>query len=194
MWWVRSSLGRSDEFRPSVGAYCAHQATVPVASIPHDVPKMHDHRRRCVDVEAYSAAMDDATQVVRLFGVYDADHTIRGEVSYWVGARLGRAHCSLCDITHGLLRRRSEWNAYVAGLDVRFETFHRDDQPDAVRVASGDRVPVVAAELATGATVLLVDPEALDACGGSVERLGVAIDAALTRQGLRLRPSRRASS
>ena len=138
--------------------------------------------------------MDDATQVVRLFGVYDADHTIRGEVSYWVGARLGRAHCSLCDITHGLLRRRSEWNAYVAGLDVRFETFHRDDQPDAVRVASGDRVPVVAAELATGATVLLVDPEALDACGGSVERLGVAIDAALTRQGLRLRPSRRASS
>jgi len=138
--------------------------------------------------------MDDATQVVRLFGVYDADHTIRGEVSYWVGARLGRAHCALCDITHGMLRRRSEWNTYVAGLDVPFETFHRDDQPDAVRAVSGDRVPVVVAELATGAMAVLVDPGALDACGGSVERLGEAIDAALTRHGLRLRPSRRASS
>jgi len=114
-------------------------------------------------------------------------------LSYWVGARLGRAHCALCDITHGLLRRRSEWNAYVAGLDVRFETFHRDDQPDAVRAASGDRVPVVVAELATGAMVLLVDPEALDACDGSVERLDEAIDAALTQYGLRLRPSRSAS-
>jgi len=193
MWWVRSSLGRSDEFRPSVGAYCEHHEAVPVASIPHDVPALHEHRRRCVDVEAYSAAMDDVAQVVRLVGVYDADHTIRGELSYWVGARLGRAHCALCDITHGMLRRRSEWNAYVAGLDVPVETFHRDDQPDAVRTASGDRVPVVVAELATGAMVVLVDPEALDACGGSVDRLGEAIDAAATRQGLRLRPARRAS-
>jgi len=137
--------------------------------------------------------MDDVAQVVRLVAVYDADHTIRGELSYWVGARLGRAHCALCDITHGMLRRRSEWNAYVAGLDVPVETFHRDDQPDAVRTASGDRVPVVVAELATGAMVVLVDPEALDACGGSVDRLGEAIDAAATRQGLRLRPARRAS-
>lgn len=137
--------------------------------------------------------MDDTAQVVRLFGLYDADHTIRGEVSYWVGARLGRAHCALCDITHGMLRRRSEWNAYVGGLDVPFETFHRDDQPDAVRAASGDRVPVVVAELATGAMVRMLDPDALDACSGSVERLGEAIDAALTQHGLRLRPSRGAS-
>ena len=137
--------------------------------------------------------MDDTAQVVRLFGVYDADHTIRGEVSYWVGARLGRAHCALCDITHGMLRRRYEWNAYVGGLDVPFETFHRDDQPDAVRAASGDRVPVVVAELATGAMVRMLDLDALDACSGSVERLGEAIDAALAQHGLRLGPSRGAS-
>ena len=129
--------------------------------------------------------MDDAAQLVRLIGVYDADHTLRGEVSYWVGARMGRSHCALCDITHGMLRRRSEWNAYIARLGVRFETFHRDDQPDAVRAASGDRAPVVAAELGTGGIVLLLDPVALDACGGSVERLAEAIGAALTREDLR---------
>jgi hypothetical protein len=130
--------------------------------------------------------MNDGVQVVRLVGVYDADHTIRGELSYWVGARLGRAHCALCDITHGMLRRRSEWNAYTAGLDVRFETFHRDDQPDDVRAGSGDHVPVVVAELATGAIVVLLDAESLEECGGSVERLAEAIDVAIDRAGLRL--------
>jgi len=29
---------------------------------------------------------------------------------------------------------------------VPFETFHRDDQPDEVRTATADRVPVVIAE------------------------------------------------
>ena len=38
--------------------------------------------------------------VRELIGVYDADATLWGEVSYWVGARLGQRHCSLCDIMH----------------------------------------------------------------------------------------------
>ena len=129
--------------------------------------------------------MDESTRVRRLVGVYDADHTVRGELTYWIGARLGRAHCALCDITHGLLRRRSEWNAYVADLDVPFETFHRDDQPAEVRTASNDRVPVVVAETSVGIVVLL-DPATLDACGGSIERLGAALDEALVREGLHL--------
>ena len=127
--------------------------------------------------------MDDSSRVLRFVGVYDADHTVRGEVSYWIGARLGRAHCALCDISHGWLRRRSEWNAYVAGLAVPFETFHRDDQPDAVRAASGDRAPVVLAETAAG-PVLLLDSATLDACDGSVDLLSNAIDVALTREAL----------
>jgi hypothetical protein len=51
--------------------------------------------------------------VRRLVGVYDADGTLRGEVGYWVGARLGRAHCALCDITHSPIRERSglAWTA-----------------------------------------------------------------------------------
>jgi len=127
--------------------------------------------------------MDDPARVRRLVGVYDADHTVRGEMTYWIGARMGRAHCALCDITHGMLRRRSEWNAYVAGLDVPFETFHRDDQPDDVRAASDDRVPVVVAETSFG-VVTLLDPTTLDACAGSIERLRVAVDEALAREGL----------
>jgi hypothetical protein len=121
--------------------------------------------------------------LVRLVGVYDADHTLRGELSYWIGARLGRAHCALCDVTHGLVRERGDWRTCRASFPVRFDTFHRDDQPEAVRHAIGDELPSVVADTDAGVVVLL-GPDALDACHGSVAAFRTAVDTALTRSGL----------
>lgn len=128
---------------------------------------------------------DPATsaRIVRLVGVYDADHTLRGELAYWVGARLGRRHCALCDITHGSVRERSEWRSCRAGLPVPFDTFHRDDQPADVRAAAQGRAPVVVAETDAGHLVLLGAAE-LDACQGSTDRLVSAIEQAVERRGL----------
>ena len=70
------------------------------------------------------------TPVLEFIGVYDADATLWGEVSHWVGARLGRRHCSLCDITHGLFTRRRAWTACAEELPVEFVAFHRNDAPD----------------------------------------------------------------
>lgn len=122
-------------------------------------------------------------RIVRLVGVYDADSTLRGELSYWVGARLGRRHCSLCDITHGSVRQRPEWKTCQAGLPVPFDTFHRNDQPDPVRAAATGQAPVVVAETNTGHVVLL-DAATLDACNGSIDRLVDAIEQSAERLGL----------
>jgi hypothetical protein len=124
-----------------------------------------------------------AQKIVRLVGVYDADSTLRGELAYWVGARLGRRHCSLCDITHGSVRRRPEWKARQAELPVPFDTYHRNDQPANVRVAAGGHAPVVVAETVDG-NVLLLTPDDLDACGGSIESMVDAIERAAQRHGL----------
>ncbi|MBX3287132.1 MAG: hypothetical protein KF703_17425 [Actinobacteria bacterium] len=123
-------------------------------------------------------------EIQRLVGVYDADHTLRGELAYWVGARLGRAHCALCDITHGLFREKDEWKTCSAGLPVPFDTFHRDDQPDDVRAALAGTYPAVLADTAVG-PILLLGPAELDACDGSPDRLVVAIETAVERAGLR---------
>lgn len=123
------------------------------------------------------------TPVVRLVGVYDADHTLRGELTYWIGARLGRAHCALCDITHGTFRERRDWQDRRAGLPVPFDAYHRDDQPAAVRAATGSVAPVVVAETVDGVVVLL-GPEDLEACAGSPARLVDRIEAAATSRGL----------
>ena len=122
-------------------------------------------------------------QIVRLVGVYDADSTIRGELAYWVRARLGRRHCSLCDITHGTVRARPEWVTCREGLTVPFDTYHRNDQPDSVRAASAGIAPVVLAETDAGDVVLL-GPAELDACGGSIDQLIGAIENAATAAGL----------
>jgi hypothetical protein len=66
---------------------------------------------------------------------------------------------------------------------VPFDTFHRDDQPDTIRVAAGGQAPVVVAETDTG-PVLLLDSGDLDACDGSTDRLVEAIEQAAARLGL----------
>ena len=88
------------------------------------------------------------TEVTRLIGVYDADGTALGELSYFLKARVGRAHCALCDITHGRVRERHDWRAERDRLPVPFTTFHRDDQPAVLRSAAGGAVPVVLADTA----------------------------------------------
>jgi hypothetical protein len=115
-----------------------------------------------------------AQVIRRLIGVYNADGTLRGELTYWVGRRLGRAHCALCDITHGSVRERSDWQQCRDELAVPFDTYHRDDQPDAVRRATGEGLPAVLVETDEGLTVL-IGPDELDACGASPQRLVDAI-------------------
>lgn len=122
-------------------------------------------------------------RIIRLVGVYDADGTLRGELSYWVGARLGRRHCSLCEITHRSVRQRPEWKACAADLPVPFDTYHRNDQPQAVRAAAAGQAPVIVAETETGHVVLLT-PAEIEACNGSIDQLVEAIEQSSARAGL----------
>lgn len=127
--------------------------------------------------------MSDGPNLVRrLVGVYDADGTMLGELTYFLGARLGRTHCALCDITHGLVRQRPAWRAARGELPVEFVTYHRDDQPDDVREAIGDRLPAVVAETPTGFTLLL-DGDDLEACDGDPQSLVAEVRRAVVDRG-----------
>jgi hypothetical protein len=128
--------------------------------------------------------MDGPKRVQRLVGVYAADGTVLGELAYFLNARLGRAHCALCDVTHGLVRPRREWVECSARLPVPFVTYHRNDQPSSVRSAAGGSLPVVAAELPDGEVIVLLDAAALDRCAGSPERLVEAVEQAVSGAGL----------
>ena len=141
------------------------------------------------EVSDHSEICRESRTVRRLIGIYDAEATLRGELTYWVGARLGRAHCALCDITHGLVRERRDWKTLKADLPAPFATFHRDDRPAEITAVVGDGAPIVVADTAMGAVRLLGPPE-LEACASSPERLITAILQAVDAAGLVWPPPR----
>lgn len=109
--------------------------------------------------------------VTHLYGVYDADATLIGEATYWIGARLGLRHCSLCDITHSLFTEKSEWQQCVAQLqrdyEITFQAYHRDDQPSEVKKVIAGNYPALVACDATGEYSLLMDSGEIDQCAKS---------------------------
>jgi hypothetical protein len=120
------------------------------------------------------------TQILRFVGVYDADGSLRGELAYWFGARLGRRHCALCDITHGIVREREDWRQVRDALGVPFATVHRDEaSPDVLAVVLDD-LPAVVAVTAIG-VIALLGPAELAGCEGSPTSLVEALRGAVDR-------------
>ncbi len=123
------------------------------------------------------------TTVRRLTGVYNAKGSVRGELTYWIGARLGTAHCALCDVTHGVLREKREWRECRAQLPVTFTAVHLDEQDEDLAAFTRSRTPCVVAET-SGGLELLLDPVDLDACAGSPDSLVTRILAVAAERGL----------
>jgi hypothetical protein len=122
------------------------------------------------------------TTVRRLIGVYDADGGLRGELAYLAGKFAGR-HCSLCDITHSPVRRRREWDAYVATLPIPFDVVHRNERSRVLEEATEGREACVVAECDDGSIVLLLGNADLERAN-DVPGLARAIDAAMSASGL----------
>jgi hypothetical protein len=122
-----------------------------------------------------------------LTGVYNARGTVAGELAYVVGKLSGRAHCGLCDITHGLrLRERPDWQEQRARLPVPFKAVHLDERSDEVARAC-PLAPCVVAHT-DDRLVPLLAPADMDACAGSGEALVAAIGRGARERGLRFAP------
>lgn len=114
-------------------------------------------------------------------GIYDADSTLWGEVSYWLGARLGTRHCSLCEVTHGMFRRKSEWDRCAASLPAPFAAYHRNDAPPAALEAASGSFPVVVGRSGSVHRVVLTGDQ-IASCNGSPEALVSLLRAADPRR------------
>lgn len=123
------------------------------------------------------------TTVTALTGVYDADGSLRGEISYAVGKVLGRRHCALCDITHGTVRPKASWLECHDSVDVPFEVVHLDERTPEIAAVSTGSTPCVLAHTDDGALVVLLGPSELEACGKDPVQLMRAIEDELARRG-----------
>jgi hypothetical protein len=123
------------------------------------------------------------TELQALTLVYDADGGVAGELRYVVGKLFGKAHCSLCDITHGSVSEKKAWKACRENLGVPVEQRHRNElTADVVALIAG-RYPAVVAHTSDGLRYLL-GPGELDPLGGDVGRFEATLQEALATAGL----------
>ncbi|GAB3022688.1 hypothetical protein GCM10011376_28280 [Nocardioides flavus (ex Wang et al. 2016)] len=117
--------------------------------------------------------------VTEIVGVYDADAGLLGEAAYVWGKLRGTRHCGLCDITHGTVRRKGEWDRMAARLPVRVRLLHLNELDDELRDAvASSGAPVVLTREGDRWRVLLGASE-LDGMTGSVAAFDAAVRARL---------------
>ena len=92
-------------------------------------------------------------------GIYNADGTIGGELSYAFAKLARRGSCELCDVTHGWnpLGKRS-WKAAVEQSDLNLTFIHRDEAlPE--QLAAAGQLPAVVMSSDDGWRVIMTSSE-----------------------------------
>ena len=123
--------------------------------------------------------------VVDVVGVYNADGGVWGEVSYAIGHLLGSTDCALCDVTHGGLRRKREWDEMVRDLPVRVRLLHRNETNEEEKdLIEAMGLPLVIGRRRDGSLTTLVPPLTIAAAEGSVEAFAGSLRQALDDEGV----------
>ena len=113
-----------------------------------------------------------------LVGVYHADGSLLGEARYVVGKILGRAHCSLCDITHDMVRKKKSFRDLECRLPLALRLLHLNERDEQLRRATEGRTPCVVGRTSEGWEMVL-DAAALAACNKDVAAFESALRAVL---------------
>lgn len=129
--------------------------------------------------------MDRKRRIERLIFVFNAGS---GSVNAFLDSAkklLRLKGCTLCTITHGLAGEKSEWRECKEEIGVPVDYVHRDEiTPELAKVVGND-LPCVVAE-AEGELVLLLGPDVLERCKGSVADLKGRLNIFAAMRGLEL--------
>jgi len=122
--------------------------------------------------------MPNKTPITELIGVYHADGGPLGELKYVLGKARGSAHCALCDITHGTVRRKSEWDAACQNFALPIRLVHLNERSVDERSACTRGTPTILARYTDGSLLPLLGPADLEV-GGSVSEFFSLLETAL---------------
>lgn len=110
-----------------------------------------------------------------LIGVYKADGGIIGELSYFFGHLVGARSCSLCDISHSPIKKKSAFKALEKELlkehGVAIKMIHMNERNDRELKASEGREPCMLLEYPDQAISMFLDYVDLKALSGNVSSL-----------------------
>lgn len=107
-----------------------------------------------------------------LIGIYKADGGVIGELSYFFGHLVGVRSCSLCDITHSPVKKKSAFKKLEQELlkdhGIAIKMIHLNERNDREQKASAGREPCVLLEYPDQSISMFLDAVDLKALSGSV--------------------------
>jgi hypothetical protein len=110
-----------------------------------------------------------------LIGIYKADGGIVGELSYFFGHLVGVRSCSLCDITHSPIMKKSSFKALerhlLAEHGVAVRMLHMNERNEREKKASEGREPCILLEYPDESISMFIDSADLATLSGSVSSL-----------------------
>jgi hypothetical protein len=110
-----------------------------------------------------------------LIGIYKADGGIVGELTYFFGHLVGVRSCSLCDISHSPIMKKSSFKALEKHLleehGVRVRMIHLNERNEREKAGSEGRAPCILLEYPDESISMFIDSRDLKALSGSVSSL-----------------------
>lgn len=110
-----------------------------------------------------------------LIGIYKADGGIVGELTYFFGHLVGLRSCSLCDISHSPIMKKSSFKALeqhlLAEHGIQVRMIHLNERNERELKASEGREPCMLLEYPDQSISMFLDSTDLKALSGSVSSL-----------------------
>jgi hypothetical protein len=118
-----------------------------------------------------------------LIGVYKADGGIAGELAYFFGHLIGTQSCSLCDISHSPIKKKSAFKALERELlekhSIAVRMIHMNERNERELKASAGREPCILLEYPDESISMFLDSVDLKALSGNVSSLHKLIESRL---------------
>ena len=110
-----------------------------------------------------------------LIGIYNADGGIVGELTYFFGHLIGVKSCTLCDISHSPIMKKSSFKALERHLleehGILVRMIHLNERNEREQKASEGRVPCMLLEYPDQSISMFLDSSDLTALSGNVASL-----------------------
>ncbi|MEY4554488.1 MAG: hypothetical protein RL197_915 [Actinomycetota bacterium] len=118
-----------------------------------------------------------------LIGIYKADGGIVGELTYFFGHLVGMRSCSLCDISHSPIMKKSSFKALeqhlLAEHGIQVRMIHLNERNELEQKASEGREPCMLLQYPDESISMFIDSTDLKALSGSVSSLKKLISSRL---------------
>ena len=74
-----------------------------------------------------------------MFGIYNADGSLLGELRYSISKVVGKSSCSLCELTHGWNPfGKRKWKTVCKSSDLNIQLIHRDEATESQLKTAAD--------------------------------------------------------